>query len=61
MYGVRMIIGDNDFYKVEMPFVTGRAENYKEEYEDRTEYVDVFPTYKRAWDFYLANKGETDK
>lgn len=53
-----MTIGDNDEYVVEPPSVTGRTKNWEEIYKNKTIYHDIFKTYKRAWDFYSANKAQ---
>ena len=61
MYVVKMTIGDNDEYSIEPPKPTFRTENYSIEYEDKTEYYDIFQYYAEAYRFYESNREEIDK
>lgn len=55
MYAVEMKVGDNwsEIYKPHETNLTESSVEYRQDYDF---YVDVFPTYERAEQFYKANK-----
>jgi hypothetical protein len=58
MFAVKMIITDNGS-KIYRPYKTDLTESVVIQKPDFDLYIDVFDTYERAEQFYLANKEET--